>query len=79
MFSGTSKEATGSIYLDDTETEPTVRTDDNSIERRRKIFEDDCDDDGLAWDTAVVVDEDRYRRNRPPSWMATSLSCLVCV
>lgn len=77
MFPSTWKDQTASFCLDDNKND--LPADDASIVRRRKIFEEDYDDDDLAWDTAVVVDEDRYRRNRPPSWMTTSLSCLACV
>lgn len=55
-----------------------------SVERRRKIFEEDLDSD-LAWDTTMTIDERRYRsrnqnQNRSShhplsSWMA----CLACV
>jgi len=85
MFQNASKEGSICFADDENRNESKLRTDEDSIERRRKIFEDDYDydydydDDCLAWDTAVVVDEDRYRRNHPPSWMATSLSCLACV
>jgi hypothetical protein len=71
VFPKVGKEGTADDMIEELTTE-------TSIARRRRIFEEDCDPD-LAWDTSMYVDEQPYRKDGPPSWMASPLSCLTCM